>query len=88
MPQFIRHPVGPVAHSTWIVPILAGIVIGCLLAVIANSLKEMRWASSAAKATSEVAATDPKPAASVRKSVRYEAVRSNWKHYRESQASQ
>jgi hypothetical protein len=88
MPQLIRHPVGPVAHSTWIVPIVAGILIGCLLAVIANSLKEMRWTSGAVKAPSAVAASDPKRAVEVRKPVRYEAVRSNWKQYRESQAPQ
>ena len=85
MPQLIRQHVNP-PHSTWIIPILAGILIGCLLAFLANYLKETRWASNAVKAVSVVPAPDPQPAAEIRKPARYEAVRSNWRQYRESQA--
>ena len=83
MPQLIRHNVHPVSHSTWAVPILAGILAGLLLAFIANYLKETRWVIGAMKAPAVVStAPDPTPAAELRKPVRYEAVVANWKQYR------
>jgi hypothetical protein len=85
MPHIItRHSPN---HSTWIVPIVAGILIGCLLAVIANSVKDIRWASYNSRTDIVPALTDPKPAAD-RKPERYEAVRSNWQRYRSLQANE
>lgn len=83
MPHFVRPPFGLPNHSLWIVPILAGIICGCLLALLANSVTEL-CLSSASKAATVAAAADPKPAIALRKTARYEAVRSNWQHYRES----
>ena len=84
MPQFIRHHVDPDTHNTvtysiWALPILAGILVGCLLAFLANVyLKETRWASSAAF---EVSAA-PESKLAPKKPVRYEAIISNWEKYR------
>ena len=89
MPQFIRHHVNPDTHntdtySTWTLPILAGILVGCLLAFLVNFyLKETRWGSSAARtAFAFSAAPESKPNAEIKKPVRYEAIISNWKQYR------
>jgi hypothetical protein len=36
MPQLIRHHVNADTRITWVLPILTGLLIGCLLAFIAN----------------------------------------------------
>ena len=88
MPQFIRHHVNSdnhnTTHITWVLPILTGLLIGCLLAFIANLyLKEMRFASNSTGATLEVsAAPESKPPPEFKKPVRYEAIKSNWAKYR------
>ena len=84
MPQFIRHHVNADTRITWVLPILTGLLIGCLLAFIANLfLKEMRLTSNAAGDPFAVsAASAPKPATELKKSARYEAVKSNWAKYR------
>jgi hypothetical protein len=96
MPQFIRHHVdhdthstsahNTSAHSIWALPILAGILVGCLLAFIANFLlKETRWSFGAATAPFAVAAApESKPAPEFKEPVRYEAIILNWKQYREA----
>ena len=82
MPQFIRHHVNPATYSTWALPILAGILIGLLLAFIANYfLKDTRWASAGA-AFAVSMAPESKPALDIKRPVRYEAIISNWKQYR------
>jgi hypothetical protein len=79
MPQFIRHHVNPVPRITWVLPILAGILIGCLLAFLANFyLKEARSGSDPAVSS----APESKPPPGFKKPVRYEAVKSNWQQYR------
>ena len=84
MPQFIRHHVNVDSYNMWALPILAGLLVGCLLAFIASFyLMETRWASSAAT-TAFAASTVPesKPASEFRKPVRYEAIKANWAKYR------
>ena len=91
MPQFIRHHVNSdnhnTTHITWVLPILTGLLIGCLLAFIANLfLKEMRLASNSTGAALEVsAASEPKPPTEFKKPARYEAIKSNWQQYRANQ---
>jgi hypothetical protein len=90
MPQFIRHHVIADTHNNWALPILAGILIGCLLAFVVNFfLKEARRESSAAQAPFAVSAVpESKPAAEFKKAVRYEAIISNWKQYRATQTKE
>ena len=83
MPQFIRRHVNSDTRANWALPILAGILVGCLLALIANYyLKEMRWASSARAPFVVSAAPESKPSLEIKKPVRYEAIISNWTQYR------
>jgi hypothetical protein len=81
MPQFIRHHVNADTRITWVLPILTGLLIGCLLAFIANLfLKEMRLTSNSTD--DPFAASASKPATELKKPARYEAVKSNWAKYR------
>ena len=88
MPQFIRHHVH---HNdtriAWVLPILTGLLIGCLLAFIANLfLKEMRLTANDTGDAFEVSvAPESKPATELKKPARYEAVKSNWQQYRANQ---
>ena len=84
MPQFIRHHVNADTRITWVLPILTGLLIGCLLAFIANLfLKEMRLTSDAAGDPFAVSsASAPKTASDLKKPARYEAIKSNWQQYR------
>ena len=84
MPQLIRHHVNADTRITWVLPILTGLLIGCLLAFIANLfLKEMRLTSNASDDPFAVsAAPASKPATELKKPARYGAVKSNWAKYR------
>jgi len=87
MPQVVRHHVHPGTRITWVLPILTGLLIGCLLAFVANLfMREARLASNAAGSAFEAsAAPESKPAPEFKKPARYEAVKSNWaKHRSES----
>ena len=83
MPQFIRHPVNHDTRIAWVLPILTGLLIGCLLAFIANLfLKEMRLMANDSGDAFEVStASAPK----LQKPARYETVKSNWQQYRANQ---
>ena len=87
MPQFIRHHVDHDTRIAWVLPILTGLLIGCLLAFIANLfLKEMRLTSNDTGDAFELsAASESKPPPEFRKPARYEAVKSNWQQYRANQ---
>ena len=87
MPQFIRHYVNHDTRIAWVLPILTGLLIGCLLAFIANLfLKEMRLtANDSADAFEVSTASAPKPPTELKKPARYEGVKSNWQQYRANQ---
>ena len=87
MPQIIRHHVDHDTRISWVLPILTGLLIGCLLAFIANLfLKEMRLTADDTGDAFEVStASAPKPASVLKKPARYEAVKSNWQQYRANQ---
>ena len=83
MPQFIRHHANHYPTSSWVVSALAGILVGFLLAIAANYLKEVLWASNAPQAALAALITpESKPVPEAKKPVRYEAIISNWKQYR------
>lgn len=86
MPQFIRHHINSNSHTNrinWILPVLTGLLIGCLLAFVANLfLKEMRLTYNDNGDAFEVSAESPPK---VQKPGRYEAVKSNWQQYRANQ---
>jgi hypothetical protein len=82
MPQSIRHHLNHATRISWILPILTGLLIGCLLALIANLfLKEMRLTSNVTGVPSVASA----PATELKKPARYQAIKSNWEQYRANQ---
>ena len=79
MPRVIRQGNIQPTHGGWVVYVLVGTMVGCLLGFIASPTGD-RWASSAVTQESE-------PVHKTKKPIRYEAVIDNWKRYQSAKNS-